>query len=144
MPVEQAAEASRWLEYANGDLRTAIAIAKDPDVPPRSACFHAQQCAEKSLKAALIHVGIEPPKLHNLASLVELLPPSWRVRTATDLGRLTFWAAEARYPSDSGEASAEDVRIAIDTSKWIYDAVKRDIAARTSSGSTDEAESSTK
>jgi hypothetical protein len=30
-------------------------------------CIHAQQAAEKSLKAVLIHHGIAPPRTHNLA-----------------------------------------------------------------------------
>ena len=76
MPDEQRLEVLRWLDHAAGDLRMALAIAQDADLPASGACFHAQQCAEKSLKAALIHTGIEPPKLHNLNALLELVPAS--------------------------------------------------------------------
>jgi HEPN domain-containing protein len=37
-------------------------------------CFHAQQAAEKALKAVLIAKGIPPPKTHNIRILLDLLP----------------------------------------------------------------------
>ena len=36
-------------------------------------CFHSQQCAEKYLKALLVKCGIEPPWIHELESLLDLL-----------------------------------------------------------------------
>ena len=38
-----------------------------------SVCFHAQQCAEKYLKARLQDLGIIVPKTHDLTQLLELL-----------------------------------------------------------------------
>ena len=36
-------------------------------------CFHAQQCAEKYLKALLIACNIEPPRTHSLETLLDLI-----------------------------------------------------------------------
>ena len=64
-----------------------------------TACFHAQQAAEKYLKALLAHSGIAFPTTHNLAKLVELgagADASLRALTAT-VEPLTPYAVEMRY-----------------------------------------------
>ena len=78
-----------------------------------AACFHAQQAAEKYLKAYLTHRGIQFPHTHNLGKLVELCAgddPSFRelVEVVTPL---TPYAVELRYdeefwptPDDAGSA----------------------------------------
>ena len=40
---------------------------------PWACCFHAQQAAEKALKAVLVAQGVEPPSIHNLVALPWLL-----------------------------------------------------------------------
>jgi len=35
--------------------------------------FHAQQAVEKALKAWLVHLGIDFPKVHSLGALMDLL-----------------------------------------------------------------------
>ena len=67
--------AQEWLKRAKGYL----AFAKQPK--PKEAfwddlCFDAQQAAEKSLRAVLVHRGIDFPKTHNIRSLLELLDPT--------------------------------------------------------------------
>jgi HEPN domain-containing protein len=45
------------------------------DVNPKEteiSCYHAQQCAEKSLKACLILKNITPPRIHDLLELNQL------------------------------------------------------------------------
>ena len=54
--------AKDWLRYAHSDLKTATHMFHD--VHPKEteiACYHSQQCAEKSLKAFLIAKNITPP-----------------------------------------------------------------------------------
>ena len=46
-----------WLTYAQADLHVAQLLAAHASVPGRIACFHAQQAAEKALKAALVATG---------------------------------------------------------------------------------------
>jgi HEPN domain-containing protein len=65
--------------------------------------FHAQQCAEKYLKARLEEAGLAIPRTHNLYALLTLIlsiEPSWRV-LAADLNVLSTFAVAYRYPGVS-------------------------------------------
>jgi len=100
---ELQSEARRGLRFAQEDLRVAERLLASPDSVPRHVCWFAQQAAEKSLKAGLVLEGIEFPFRHDLDGLRNLLPPGWSVKEAyPDLGELTAWAVEARYPGGSG------------------------------------------
>ena len=63
-----------WVEKAEGDFLTAQReLRADPNPNYDAACYHAQQCAEKLMKALLIKVGVTPPRTHHLVILNELL-----------------------------------------------------------------------
>ena len=65
--------ANEWLRYAQSDLKTASHMFEN--VYPKEteiACYHSQQCAEKSLKAYLISKDISPPYTHDLVELNHL------------------------------------------------------------------------
>jgi HEPN domain-containing protein len=48
-------ETAEWVEKAEGDFRTAARERNSDEYPNYdAACFHAQQCAEKYLKARLV------------------------------------------------------------------------------------------
>jgi HEPN domain-containing protein len=65
--------AKEWLRYAKSDLNTARHMFKDFHPKEREiSCYHAQQCAEKSLKACLIVKGTSPPHIHDLVELIRL------------------------------------------------------------------------
>jgi HEPN domain-containing protein len=70
-----------WLAKAEGDFHSAQREARArKHANYDSACFHAQQCAEKYLKAALQEEGIPFGKTHDLVGLLGLsLPahPGW-------------------------------------------------------------------
>lgn len=72
-------------------------------------CFHAQQCAEKYLKARLCEAGIDFPKMHDLVALLEMalgVEPEWETHRE-DLAFLTDLANNIRYPSyTASEAEA--------------------------------------
>jgi HEPN domain-containing protein len=62
--------------------------------------FHAQQCAEKYLKARLCEAGREIAKIHDLTVLLDralALEPEWELFRA-DLRFLTDFAVSYRYP----------------------------------------------
>ena len=104
-----------WTEKAEADYTTAIRELKAPDSPNFDAvCFHAQQCVEKLMKALLIHLGIVPPRSHDLTELERLLAPvcpqwSWPVQ---ELRFLTRAAVDFRYPGES--ADIEEATEALD------------------------------
>jgi uncharacterized protein len=89
-----------WVARAESDLRAAehLLTMRD-DCPFETVAFHAQQCAEKYLKALLISRSVDFPRSHNLQRLVKLLP----AEVAAPLSKaqaewLTQYAAESRYP----------------------------------------------
>lgn len=64
-----------------------------------TACFHAQQAAEKHLKAYMSFNGIEFPFIHNLEKLVDICAvrdPNFAV-IKENAQSLTPFAIEARY-----------------------------------------------
>jgi len=74
---------------ADGDLRYARLGLDAGDQEPWAVCFHAQQAAEKWLKAVIAAVGTEPPYTHNLVALKALLPSGLDLSvTVEDLGAL--------------------------------------------------------
>lgn len=102
-----------WLRHAGSDL----ALAQTPpgnDVLLETLAFHAQQAAEKSLKAVLLHAGIDPPRTHNLKLLAEALPAN--LRLPEDLLRcaeLTDYAVTGRYPGEYEPVEQEELDRAI-------------------------------
>jgi len=67
-----------------------------------AACFHAQQAAEKYLKAYLTANGKEFPFVHNLEKLIQLCSESAPAfLTLKGMGQeLTPYAVQARYDTD--------------------------------------------
>ena len=62
----------RWLRKAANDLRTGeTMVSVDPAVTD-TACFHAQQCVEKCLKAFLTFAQRHVEKTHSLPRLLPL------------------------------------------------------------------------
>ena len=87
-----------WIRYARADLALARAPLPEGGLY-ELLCFHAQQAAEKSVKAVLVHRGVEFPKTHILESLVDLLPRDIaRTPDPVHSARLTVYATISRYP----------------------------------------------
>jgi HEPN domain-containing protein len=95
-----------WVSKAEGDYRTAERELHPTGTPNFDAvCFHAEQCAEKLIKALLIHLGVTPPRSHDLVALDRLLTPvcpgwSWPV---SELHLLTRAAVDFRYPGEAAD-----------------------------------------
>jgi HEPN domain-containing protein len=90
-----------WIEKAEEDF-VAASIAVRPRKHPlfNTACFHAQQCAEKYLKAKLHEAGKRIDKTHNLIDLLNqvlLIERAWTSLHA-DLGVLNGFSVDYRYP----------------------------------------------
>lgn len=58
--------------------------------------FHAQQAAEKSIKAVLIYKSISFPKTHSIRMLLDILPSDLDIpETVSDSAALTDYAVQA-------------------------------------------------
>ena len=123
-PKEPQGTPREWLAYAESDLKLAGVAKERRDILPELACFHAQQAAEKALKAVLLSKQIEFPFSHDLKALVGLLekndipfPPEIREAVL-----LSSYAAEARYPGPIDEITPSEVdealRIAESVLTW--------------------------
>ena len=85
-----------WILKADLDLKsTKVLIASDDELYGTS-CFHAQQLAEKSLKALLVAQNIVFSKTHNLLLLADLLNDAEINGYSEALDRLTDHAVEMR------------------------------------------------
>lgn len=108
---------TEWIRKADGDLATAhreLRARKAPNFD--AACFHAQQCAEKYLKALLQEAAIAFGKTHNLPLILDLLReryPSLELLRPT-LAILNAYSVEYRYPGESAdkEVAQHAVRMA--------------------------------
>jgi len=105
---------SEWVGKAEGDFATVereCRARKNPNYD--GACFHAQQCAEKYLKALLAEANIAFTKTHDLVDLLEkalAVRPEWE-GFREDLAYLSDFAVTVRYPGESADrASALDAR----------------------------------
>jgi HEPN domain-containing protein len=74
---------------------------KDPNYD--AVCFHAQQCVEKLLKAALTETGRDFSRTHDLNHLLDLILPVHPLWEAFRSGfqELVAYAVEYRYPGES-------------------------------------------
>jgi HEPN domain-containing protein len=115
----------QWLAKAEQDMKVgeALLALDPPHLYP--ACFHAQQAAEKYLKALLTWHQIEFPKTHAIELLLELLK---RVdsRTASqlkDAGELTPYGVDIRYPGDQPEPELEEACEAVDLARKVREAI---------------------
>lgn len=97
---------SEWVQKAEGDLATARRELRARTAPNYdAACFHAQQCAEKYLKALLQEAVTPFGKTHNLSLLLDLLKdqyPTLELIRPT-LAMLSAYAVEYRYPGESAD-----------------------------------------
>lgn len=98
-------EGQRLLRLARRDEAAFIALLAAPNVAVSVALFHAQQAAEKSLKAVMCLRGLEYRRTHDLEELAAQLTDAGHRPTANaaDLQRLTPYAVEYRYDDDAPE-----------------------------------------
>ena len=114
-----------WLRFAHDDLAAARLLLTGVALPARMACFHAQQAAERALKASLVHAAIQFRKTHDLVVLVALQPEPVRSEVGSlDLQRLQQWAADARYPADLPDITAGEAAAVVSIADQIVAAVE--------------------
>lgn len=86
----------RWLSFARDDLRVAQLVLREGIY--HQACFHAQQCVEKTLKGMLVFRGYHAPRTHAITDLVSLLGSGFAAELADELGELDDYYIPTRYP----------------------------------------------
>ena len=128
-------DAQRWLTFAEQDLRMAeLALGA---AIFNQTCFHAQQCAEKCLKACLTAGGELLPRTHLIADLLQQLPATARHTVASleqELLALDQFYIPTRYPDALPGSLPEGLpqhphgTMALATARRCYEAIQRWVA----------------
>lgn len=100
---------AEWVAKAEGDFNMMERESSALENPSYDGiCFHAQQCAEKYLKARLCEASVSFTKIHDLVALLEQvldIEPDWEV-FREDLAYLSDCAVSFCYPGQSADADA--------------------------------------
>lgn len=110
-----------WLRHAASDLHLAKLGLADRDVLRNQVAFHAQQAAEKSLKAVLADRKIHFPKTHDLEALIEIIQLAgiaWPLATQ-HIEALSPFAVETRYPGGLAQISDPEAEEAIESAERV-------------------------
>jgi HEPN domain-containing protein len=119
----------QWLAFADDDLETATYVmGYNSGAPYRIIAFHAQQCAEKCLKAYLVYHNVDFPYTHNIRRLLKLCNKyaNWP-HILEQAKELTPYAITARYPGEDEEVSEAEAKKAIDIAQQVRNHVRIDL-----------------
>jgi HEPN domain-containing protein len=128
VPNEQVLhKVKQWLIHGDEDLRLAAhAMTLQGEEPPyRLIAYHAQQCAEKYLKAFLVYCVVDFPYTHNISILLELCSEyaDWPVELQ-DAEQLTLYSITTRYPGEEEELTEPEAKRAIDLARKVREQVR--------------------
>jgi HEPN domain-containing protein len=117
--MTEISELRSWIAHAEDDYSAAINLIRLKKPLLYSACFHAQQCAEKYLKALLLYKDQGFPKVHDLNTLDDLCESAGIFVGISDgsLDLLSGYAIGARYPGE--EPTLEETKEAIKIAKAV-------------------------
>lgn len=117
---------SQWIAYADEDLQLARhALTLKSGCPYRLIAYHAQQCAEKYLKAYLVFHRVDFPYTHDISRLLELCAEyaGW-AKTLQDAEVLTPFAITTRYPGVDKEVTKAEALSAMDIASRVRQVVR--------------------
>ena len=116
-----------WLFKAGNDLASARKLMSGEDTIPDTAIYHAQQCAEKALKAYLAFRNQPIQRSHDLELLSDLCSDlnAQFNSIKEDAELLTPYHAAFRYPDIVLMPDKDDVVEAIEKAERIFSFVKR-------------------
>ncbi len=119
--------AEEWIRKVGEDIRAAEALLEKEYRLLYPSCFHAQQLAEKFMKALLTLRQVEFSKTYSIRELLELIH-TFDENTAVKLQSavsLTPYGVEARYPGDAPEPTLAETKKALALARLVEDAVRK-------------------
>ncbi len=119
--------ARRWMRKAEHDWINAEHTMLLGDACPfDTVCFHAQQCAEKYLKALLVMHLVHFPKVHDLEELVKNLPAGISAGASPEeLRLLSVMGIEGRYPDAGEEPGRPEAERAVAIAERVRQEIRR-------------------
>ena len=122
--------AGLWYSFATDDLAAARAIAST-GTALWTAAFHAQQAAEKGLKAVLVSMDVDPPHSHEIAHLRDVLSEHGEDAAALEWADgLTQFAVTTRYPRVGHQVLSDQATLAIEQAQRVLGWVRGVLAGR--------------
>ena len=114
-----------WMDKAEEDFSLAEHLAAEKASYYAAIGFHAQQAAEKYLKAFLVDRQIEFPETHDLAELLDRVSAvnASLAESLNEITVLTSYGVDTRYPADLPEISSDEAGMAVELAKRVRDAV---------------------
>jgi len=112
---------AQWVRWAHADM-TVAALVDDERIAPEIVTFHAQQAAEKMLKALLVQRQVDFPRTHSIGALLALCAEAG-FRDAlefTDASSLTRYAVATRYPSEEEPVSRQEAKDAATLAAQVF------------------------
>lgn len=119
---------SQWLGRADEDIEVAEILLREGMIFS-AVCFHAQQAAEKSLKAFLAFHEQEVRKVHQLDVLIEYCKKidSSFEELRDDAKVLNRFYVTTRYPADVPDFTKQDAQGALEAAKRMNTVVLKKI-----------------
>lgn len=117
--MSDATDPLEWAAKAEGDYTMMLSAMRRKEPVTFAACFHAQQCAEKYLKAMLIARNKTFPKVYDLLQISVLCEQIGIIIPVAEdsLDRLTKFAVGIRYPGNA--PTSDQARNALETAKAV-------------------------
>lgn len=109
--------AFKLYKVAQDDLYSARILYSAPQHRPETVIYHAQQCIEKCLKAAIIYFELPVPLTHDLDLLTEQLNPAITTNLPKGIGELTQYATVKRYLDGDELIEKKDIEAAFNTAE---------------------------
>ena len=125
-----------WVEKAEEDFRSGGHLLAGGEQFACAVAFHAQQAAEKYVKALLVWHQVEFPKTHDIALLLGLasgVDPAIS-ETLADAADLTRYGAEYRYPGDYPDVTLGAARGVFDLAERVRTEIRRRLPAQVLEG----------
>ena len=120
---------AQWLRFADEDLNMASdALSCGRSRSYRLIAYHAQQCAEKCLKAYLVFHSEDFPYTHNIRRLLKLCGKhaAW-TQDIKEAEELTPYAITTRYPGEDAEVTEAEANEAIKIARRVRDRVRTEL-----------------
>jgi HEPN domain-containing protein len=126
----------QWLHKATEDMKAAKHLLGGDAELTLPTAFHAQQAAEKYLKAVLVWHQVDFPKTHDIGRLLELVGTvdAHLADLVAGAAALTPFGVEFRYPADLPEPTRKEARAAVAVANRVLQAVFKHLPREFGSG----------
>ena len=115
----------QWMMYADEDFNLARhGLKLSEKAPYRLIAYHAQQCAEKYIKAFLVLHEIDFPFTHNISHLLELWPENEWNDNLLNAEELTPFAVSTRYPGEEEPVTESEAKHAIEIAEKVREIIR--------------------